>query len=116
MECVDGNGLDIPFNERQEEEKITEMHPESPPKAADENTNSGGETRGYIIPPLWAPCGTQTNGCGDKEQPSSAAQSLLDFAAEIPEETNAWKKSSRRATSISLKRSTFLQPLRVLLH
>lgn len=52
MECVDGNGLDIPFNERQEEEKITEMHPESPPKAADENTNSGGETRGYIIPPL----------------------------------------------------------------
>lgn len=68
------------------------MHPESTPEAAEGNTKAGGET--CIIPSLWAPQGTQINGCGDREQPSSAGRSSPDFAAEIPAEMNAWKKSS----------------------
>lgn len=93
-----------------------EMLPERAPEAAEENTNSVEETRDYVIPSPWAPCGTQIKGCGDREQASSAAWFPPDFVAEIPREMNSWRKSSRRAASIPLKWTSFLQPLRMHLH
>lgn len=83
--------------------KSKEMLPERTPEAAEGNTNPVEETRDYIIPSLCASCGAQINRCGDREQASFAAWSPPDFVEEIPKEVNSWRKSSRRAASISLK-------------